>query len=277
MEDFLGQIKKTVIFLGVRKPDGKPQFHATGFVVDVQGVFHLVTAKHVVIQTVDGEDRFRDENLIAFYNQKTGGLGYTPISWIKKSFEVNWVLHQKADVDIAIIPFALNPTQNDLLAVPDKLFLMPDQLSEVSDVFFPSFQPGISVETKIAPVFRRGAIALVRDDGTLLIDGAVFPGNSGSPVFLKPSPIRFDKAGVTIGGDELGGKFIGIVGAYLPYQEIAVSTQTGRPRVIFEENTGLSIVSSVHLLNEIIASPPFKQQLAQQLAKKPTVVLPPPT
>ena len=33
-----------------------------------------------------------------------------------------------------------------------------------------------------------------------------------------------------------------MVSGYLPYQEIAVSTQTERPRMIFEENSGLGIV-----------------------------------
>ena len=33
-----------------------------------------------------------------------------------------------------------------------------------------------------------------------------------------------------------------MVSSYLPYREIAVSTQTERPRMIFEENSGLSIV-----------------------------------
>ena len=59
----------------------------------------------------------------------------------------------------------------------------------------------------------------------------------------------------------MGGKFIGIIGEYLPYKEIAVSVQTGRPRVVFEENTGLSRVWSVEYLNEIIESDAFKDQI----------------
>jgi len=43
-------------------------------------------------------------------------------------------------------------------------------------------------------------------------------------VFLKPSPIRLDSQGISIGYDPLGGKFIGIIGEYILYQDIAIST-----------------------------------------------------
>ncbi|GAG99454.1 unnamed protein product, partial [marine sediment metagenome] len=63
------------------------------------------------------------------------------------------------------------------------------------------------------------------------------------------------------------GKFIGIIGEYIPYREIAISTQTGRPRVIFEENTGLSRVWSVPFIREILELGIFKEQL-NKLVKK---------
>lgn len=65
----------------------------------------------------------------------------------------------------------------------------------------------------------------------------------------------------------MGGKFIGIIGEYLPYQEVAISTQTGRKRVVFEENTGLSRVWSVNFIREIVESNTFKQQLDKVVKK----------
>jgi hypothetical protein len=47
---------------------------------------------------------------------------------------------------------------------------------------------------------------------------------------------------------------IGIVQAYVPYQDVAVSLQTARPRVIFEENTGLAAVHPVDFIAETIAA-----------------------
>lgn len=40
--------------------------------------------------------------------------------------------------------------------------------------------------------------------------------------------------------------------SYLPYQEIAVSQQTGRPRMIFEENSGLGVVVPCDIINETV-------------------------
>lgn len=65
----------------------------------------------------------------------------------------------------------------------------------------------------------------------------------------------------------MGGKFIGIIGEYLPYQEVAISTQTGRKRVVFEENTGISRVWSVNFIREIVESNTFKQQLDKVVKK----------
>lgn len=46
---------------------------------------------------------------------------------------------------------------------------------------------------------------------------------------------------------------IGIVAAYLPYKDIAVSAQTGRQRIVFEENSGLTIIYPVDYILEAIA------------------------
>ena len=152
--------------------------------------------------------------------------------------------------------------------ISDNLFLDTKRLFELYDIFFLSYQPGIRIENKLTPIIRSGTISLINNDKTFYIDASAFPGNSGSPVFLKPSPIRFDAKGISLGGDVLGGKFIGIIGEYLTYREVAISEQTGRPRVIFEENTGLSKVWSVSFINEIIDSKEFQKQLDKLLSRK---------
>jgi hypothetical protein len=57
------------------------------------------------------------------------------------------------------------------------------------------------------------------------------------------------------------GYFIGVIGEYLTYDDVAFSMQTRRPRIIFEENTGLSRVWSATFINEIAGSRAFQQQL----------------
>jgi len=45
---------------------------------------------------------------------------------------------------------------------------------------------------------------------------------------------------------------IGMVSGYVPYQDVAYSLQTKRPRVIFEENTGLAVVVPVDRIAEVV-------------------------
>jgi hypothetical protein len=265
MHVLLDEIKKTIVFLGKTTEEGKIQFYATGFLVNIQKIFHLATAKHVVVNTRTG--KFIDNGMLAFFNLKNGRIGSRSIDQIKKDLGVNWIFHENKDVDIAVIPFGLDPQKDDVKTIPDNMFLAADRLFEVYEVFFLCYQPGIQPRKKISPVIRSGTISLINDDKTFYIDASAFPGNSGSPVFLKPSPIRFDEGSISIGVDPLGGKFIGIIGKYLPYQEVAISTQTGRPRVIFEENTGLSKVWSVTFIREIVESDTFKQQLDKVVKK----------
>ena len=264
MWGLIDQIKKTVTFLGKIGDENKIKFRATGFLVSIHDIYHLVTAKHVLL---DQSGNIDDSWMLAFFNSKDGKIASRSIEEIKRNFSVDWRFHENKEVDIAIIPFGLDPQKDDVKIIPDNMFIPTERLSELYDVFFLSYQPGIEPQKRISPIIRTGTISVINDDKTFYIDASAFPGNSGSPVFLKPSPIRYDKKGISIGGDELGGKFIGIIGEYVPYREIAVSTQTGRPRVIFEENTGLSRVWSVAFIREILDSDIFKEQL-NKLVKK---------
>lgn len=45
---------------------------------------------------------------------------------------------------------------------------------------------------------------------------------------------------------------IGIVKGYVPYQDVAYSLQTMRPRITFEENSGLAAVHPVDYIQETI-------------------------
>lgn len=262
MNELLNQIKKTIVFIGTLENENKPRFVATGFLVGIDGLIHLVTAKHVVIDPESGNPL--DADLRVFYNMKDGRIVQRAISIAKKDHQVDWVFHDDKCVDLAIMPFPLIPEKDDAKVISDEMWLSIDRLFEVYDIFFLSYQPGIKIAKKITPIIRQGIISLINDDKTFYIDGAAFPGNSGSPVFLKPSPIRYDDKGtISLGGDKLGGKFIGVIGEYIPYQEVAISAQTGRPRITFEENTGLSKVWSVDYLHEIISSKDFQAQLTK--------------
>jgi len=264
----ISDIKKTVVFLG-KFEEKEARINATGFLVKIKNVYHLVTAKHVVMEVKNNKftGKLKDEDMVVFFNMKNGNIRSRSISSVKKKYNTNWIFHKNDDVDIAIMPFSIDSKTDDIKVIPDDLFLDTKRLFELYDIFFLSYQPGIKADKKINPIIRKGTISLINSDHTFYIDASSFPGNSGSPVFLKPSPIRFDANGISLGGDPLGGKFIGIIGEYLPYQEVAISVQTRRPRVIFEENTGISKVWSVSFINEIISSDDFKKQLEKLLSK----------
>lgn len=266
MWELIKQLRQTVVFLGKITEDNSPKFTATGFLVQIEKLFHLVTARHVVTNPKTNE--IDDGSLYVFLNSKDGNLVSRSVAEMKSMLKTEWIFHENTEVDIAIIPFALDPKNDNIRMIPENLFLDMEDLSELYEVFFLSYQPGTDTPKKVRPVLRGGVVSLINEDQSFYIDGAAFPGNSGSPVFLKPSAIRFRSGGISIGGDTLGGKFAGIIGSYVPYQEVAVSTQTGRPRIIFEENTGLSMVWSVSIVKQILEQDNFKQQLSRVIKER---------
>src|SRR5215469_17169831 len=178
--------------------------------VSLGGILHLVTAKHVVVNPEN--ESYRDAGMLVFYN---GSIRWRSIDDLKRS-NVNWVFHRKREVDIGMLPFIYDPTNDDIEAVPDSFFFH-DKLYEVYDVFFLSYQPGIRIDHRVSPIIRGGTISLINEDNTFLIDGSSFPGNSGSPVFLKPSAVTYMDEGISLGGEkaaEKAGKFIGVIEGY---------------------------------------------------------------
>ncbi len=262
--DLIEDVKKAVVFLGRMSTENQPEFVATGCLLSLHDVVHLVTAKHVVVDLETGQ--LNDSGLRVFYNHKTGGGAMRSLEDVKDKFGVKWIFHSDPNVDIALIPFGIDMTTDDVLTIPPSLFAKRERLFQLYDVFQLSYQPGVPDESRVAPIIRAGTISKINKDGSLYIDSAAFPGNSGSPVFLTPSPIRFDKEGISLGGDPIGGHFVGIVGSYVPYQEIAISVQTKRPRIIFEENTGLSKVWPPSFIEEAAMSEEFRRQIERVLS-----------
>ncbi len=263
MRNLIEDVRKSVVFLGKRTEGKKIGRLGTGFLLELQNTFLLVTAKHVVVDEKTGD--LNDDGMLVFLNEKSGRMALRCLNDYTHRFGFEWVFHENDEVDIAIIPFMSDPQKDDVEPIAENLLLGADELSELYDVFFLSFEPGIVPTNRITPIIRSGTISAINDDKTFHIDAFAFPGNSGSPVFLKLA-IRFEERGIFINPD-LGGNLIGVIGEYLAYQESAKSTQTGRIRVVFEENKGLSKVWSVTFIKDIVESDAFKQQLGK-LAKE---------
>jgi len=114
------------------------------------------------------------------------------------------------------------------------------------------FPMGIMSGKRSTVIARSGSIARVRDalsgaSPIFLVDSFVFPGNSGGPVVSKPEALAIQGTKA-----QSAAYLIGVVQSYVPYQDVAVSLQTGRPRVVFEENSGLAAAHPIDAVEEAI-------------------------
>jgi hypothetical protein len=117
---------------------------------------------------------------------------------------------------------------------------------------------GLVGDERATVIARGGWLARIQDtladaSRSFLIDASVFPGNSGGAVILKPETAAIQ--GTPAISRAL---LLGIVAAYVPYRDYAISMQTQRPRVIFEENSGLVTVYPVDCIEQTIATIPME-------------------
>ena len=127
-----------------------------------------------------------------------------------------------------------------------------NHIAEGNGIFVLGFPLGLIGKERNYPIARYGIIARIQDwlqgdEKTFLIDSSVFPGNSGGPVILKPEGVAIkDTKPIT------HSLLIGMISSYIPSQDVAVSKQTGEPRIIFEENSGLAEVVPINLIKETL-------------------------
>jgi len=126
-------------------------------------------------------------------------------------FPQAWFLHPDPTVDLAIVP--LRPLEAaarergielyyhaiDTRLVPDAQRLA--SLDALEDVLFVGYPSGVWDQVNLMPILRRGTTAtpMVLDfEGRpeFLIDAAVYPGSSGSPVFVVSPEAMRSGAGV---------------------------------------------------------------------------------
>lgn len=136
------------------------------------------------------------------------------------------------------------------------------QVSEGDAVAVAGFPMELVTVPKTRPVVRSGCIARISDvydegGNSFLLDVPVFPGNSGGPAFLLPQLMS-----VTDQPPTAEGGLLGVVRAYVPYEDFAVSAQTGQVRVMFQENSGLTLIHTVDCIDETIAALEAEHPLA---------------
>lgn len=132
--------------------------------------------------------------------------------------------------------------------------LKSEGVTEGNGVYVLGYPMGLVDSGWQAAICRLGCIARIQDvlnagTGDFLIDASIFPGNSGGPVVLQP-----ESTAITGTKSIKRASLVGVVQAYLPYRDVAVSMQTKRPRITFDENSGLAPVIPVDRVNELMGA-----------------------
>ena len=142
-------------------------------------------------------------------------------------------------------------------------------ISEGDGIFVLGFPLGLAGQERNYTIVRQGVIARIQDwlrdeVSQFLIDASIYPGNSGGPVLTKPEGVHINNT-----QSYMRCSLIGMISSYLPYQEYAVSEQTGRRRMMFEENSGLAIVEPIDKIHETVKLAVDDRNQVAQSASKP--------
>jgi hypothetical protein len=226
--------------------DGKRGAVGTGFLVLTPRLnVALVTAAHVIRETAGPlkaglfyrrTDRTKDDSVSEDLLVRQGAG--------------EWLFSETQDLACRLIgwPGPQNPP-----TIPLDTFVEESLLNVGAPLLILGFPTGLRSTTHRYPIARRGMVARHGPEG-VTVEGFIFPGNSGGPVVYVPvlrlggglkSPL-LNREG-----------FVGVVSSYIPYQEIAVSPQTGRTRILFEENSGLANIVTGRLVKELVESDEF--------------------
>ena len=248
----------SVVAIGTKTGDDpETNWIGTGFIYGVEETGSgdnirpfLVTNQHVVA----------DEDLIVIKVNRTDDLP-------AEEFEVNLyeephlITTHPDGLDIAALPLPGEILNDRIMATHPITRAVSLSVAEAGEVgvsegdgiFAIGFPLGlVGYEDQHFPIVKQGCIARIQDwlsgrSRNILIDANIFPGNSGGPIFLRPSTLVMPgtKANST-------SYLIGMVASYIPYTDVAVSLQSGRPRVTFEENSGIVEVVPSDVIMETV-------------------------
>lgn len=246
---FNQQWLKTLVSIEVvdDKQRGNPV--GSGFLVETPNKhIALITAKHVVYED-EGKGKLR-ERLAYRLNDVTGGSVLVNDDDANLFVKSGWVKSGKSDLALRLI---VRKETTDFITIPYSLFILDGKVEAGAPLFIIGFPFGLRSETYATPIVRRGIVGR-KDADNIIVDGFVYPGNSGGPVIYEPT-IQLGTGFTTpiLQGDWL----VGIVLSEITYIEPAISPQTKRPRIIFEKNSGLCNVLPASTILELLKGPEF--------------------
>lgn len=240
LNDLSTQLLFTTVPLWVRKTQGVVT--GTGFIYNVpvpndlaRSIPLLITNYHVVEGALEGiielVERSGDEPVL----QKR----------VRAQIDPSVLLaHTDPRLDVAIVP--LGPLLNQLDAGGRPVFfrsvgpeIVPSQevvadLAAVEEIVFIGYPSGLRDEHNSTPLVRRGITAspVWNDFGNepvFLIDAGVYPGSSGSPVFIMNQGSYATKTGLHVGTRLL---FLGLITSTMLRAEASGPAYLGLGRVV---------------------------------------------
>lgn len=240
--------------------------YGTGFLFNYQlgnnSYIFLVTNKHVIKDAQKGKLEFNKKNIDGklILGEKCEIL--------LNDFPNIWTGHRDENIDIAILP--MGPIINDLASknifiyyktITQNLIPTEDVINKtdaIEDVYFIGYPNNLFDRKNLIPIVRKGITATpvvidFEDEPIFLIDASVFPGSSGSPVFIIRKGGLSDKFGsFKIGSGASEVIFLGILasGYFLP--ERGLVKVIDKPYVEMNQMIDIGIVFKSKLIVEMV-------------------------
>ena len=251
-KDDQGVLQKKSIATGflVGKPVGESKENGASYRL------FIVTNRHVYQNQKTRELR---KEVFFRFNTLDNKSHYFRANLLKDDGSPLWLMHKDEKIDLAVLP--INATaitdakinfyffkENDLFYAKD---FSIKNISTGDGLFVLGFPMRISGKARNFVIVRQGIIARVDEEvlgeGFFYIDASAYPGNSGGPVIHKPEVVA-----ITGTQSNSSAGLIGVISSGETYSDVAISQQTGEPRIIFTEQTGLVRVVPTELIFEII-------------------------
>lgn len=221
----------------------------TGFLVNtVAGTTALVTAAHVVLKDDKGPRDLSNLEPSLSFRRSDVEAGQESVADAELTAWGGGSWHFSAEADLAVRKFGWPKSGPQAMAIPVAQFIEDISVEVGGPVLVLGFPTGLRSTTHKEPIVRRGMVARVGPEG-LMVEAFVFPGNSGGPIVYVPVL----KVGRGLNQPVLNEeKLLGMITSYVPYRDVAVSSRTGNPRVLFEENSGLSEAVTASMISALL-------------------------
>ncbi len=190
-----------------------------------------------------------------------------------------WLAHPDPKVDLALLNVGADVLEKEKIHysfTPEDMFAYRADFVKIGiavadDVFAIGFPMGIAGEVQNYALVKSGIISridteIIGSRKAFIIDSSIFPGNSGGPVYLKPSTTAM--SGTTAVSQQY---LIGVISAYLPYIDQLYTHQTRPPTVVSttRENSGLTLCVPMDYVREIFDAWREKQKPIPAPQKNP--------